>query len=305
MKILLKLVLPLALALYLMGSAGAYYNPGKPWGYINDFAGKLSKSTVVQLHKELEAFDKATSRQISVVIIPSMEKDSQTDYIEHFAVKLFEDWKVGRKGLDNGVLFLISLEERAARIEVGYGLEGILTDSRAAEILNNVAQPYFKTDDFDAGVVKSVQAIENIIKDEVVDFSGAPTGAKSKNFGNYLEIIFVWGFWMVVILSRFLINFFAKSKEWWPGGVIGGIIGIALGLILFSAIGYFVILVFAALTGGGFLFDYLASSGKIKPPGKGGGGFWFLGGGGGGLGGGGFGGFGGGRSGGGGASGGW
>lgn len=282
-------------------TVNAYYNPGKPTGYINDFTKTLSTATTQQLNSELAAFEKSTNHQIFVAIIPSMKGD----YIEYFAVKLFEDWKPGQEKPDNGILFLISMEEHATRIEVGYGLEGILPDSKAKNILDNITQPYFKAGDFDKGVTESIHAVESIIKGEVVDFPQQSTTAKSKNLPDYIEILLVWGFWFLIIASRFLVNIFAKTKSWWLGGVIGGIAGIILGLFLFSMIGYWVLSIFFALTGGGFLFDYLASTGKIKP-GKGGGGFWFFGGhGGGGFGGGGFGGGGGGSSGGGGASGGW
>lgn len=288
--------------LFAATTANAYYNPGKPTGYINDFTKTLSDSTIQQLNSELTAFEKSTSHQIFVGIIPSMKGD----YIEYFALKLFEDWKPGQEKTDNGILFLISMEERATRIEVGYGLEGILPDTKAKNILDNITKPYFKQGDFDNGVIKSVQAIESIIKGEVVDFK-TPTKT-TKNFGDYIEIFFVWGFWFFIIAVRFATNVLGKTKSWWAGGVIGGVIGIILGLIFFSMIGYWVLLMFFFLTGGGFLLDYLASTGKIKP-GKGGkGGFWFFGGGhggGGGFGGGGFGGGGGGFSGGGGASGRW
>ncbi|MBI5152614.1 TPM domain-containing protein [Candidatus Peregrinibacteria bacterium] len=292
---------PSADGLFAATTANAYYNPGNPTGYINDFTKTLNTATIQQLNSELAAFEKQTSHQIFVAIIPSMKGD----YIEYFAVKLFEDWKPGQKKPDNGILFLISLEEHATKIEVGYGLEGILPDTKAKNILDNIAKPYFKAGDFDAGVIQSVRAIESIIKGEVVDFSQQSTSTKSMNLSDYIEIIFVWGLWFLMIASRFLVNIFAKTKSWWLGGVMGGTIGIILGLFLFSMIGYWVLWIFFFLAGGGFLLDYLASTGKIKP-GKGSGGFWFFGGGGGGgFGGGGFGGGGGGSSGGGGASGGW
>jgi len=300
MKSLFKFAVFFSLALFLIGSANAYYNPGKPTGYVTDFTHTLKPSTINELNQDLAAFEKETKHQIFTAIIPSMKGD----YIDHFAVKLFEDWKPGQKGLDNGVLFLISMEERKMRIEVGYGLEGVLTDSKASQIINDIARPYFQKKDFDTGVVESINAIKQIIKGEVVDFSKATKQKNQTDYGYWFLISF-WVLWILTALYRFFLVIFAKTKSWWLGGIIGGFSGIVFSIVLFPMIGYLTLFLFMILCGAGFLLDYLASTGKIKiRKGKGGsGGFW--GGGFGGGGGGGFGGGGGGSSGGGGASGGW
>ncbi len=300
MKILLKFAVFFALAFCFINGANAYYNPGNPTDYVTDFTNALSATTVSGLNQNLTAFEKETGHQIFAAIIPSMKGD----YIEYFAVKLFEDWKPGYKGLDNGVLFLISMEERKMRIEVGYGLESVLTDSKASQIINDIAKPYFQKGDFDAGVIESTNAIKQTIKGEIVDFSKVKK-QKDSSGDNFWPIIGFWGIWFLIAGYRVFINIFAKTKSWWLGGVIGGTIGIILTIILFDVIGLLTIPIFIALGGIGLLFDYLASTGKIKVGKSSGssGGFW----GGGGFGGsgGGFGGGGGGGSGGGGASGGW
>src|SRR5690348_9508325 len=96
----------------------------KPQGYVSDFAHVLSSDTRQALEAKLSNFERATTNEIAVVTVPSLEGDTEEDY----AVRLFKEWGIGKKGKDNGVLILIAPHERRARIEVGYGLEEVLPD---------------------------------------------------------------------------------------------------------------------------------------------------------------------------------
>ena len=99
---MLKKILVFSLFVLLStNGALAYYNPGEPTGYVNDYANILSQDVQQSLEVELDAFEKETSHEISVVTVDSL----QDDYIENFAVKLFEDWGIGKDNADNGVLF--------------------------------------------------------------------------------------------------------------------------------------------------------------------------------------------------------
>lgn len=278
----------------------AYTNPGPPAGFINDFAKILSPAVIQSLEQELANFEKQTKHEIAVVTIPSLQNDT----IENFAVKLFEDWKIGKKAAGNGVLFLIAKDDRKMRIEVGYGLEGALTDAQALAIINKIARPAFQANDFNQGVAASVRAIEGSIQGE--DISGRLAVAENKETPRGLFNLLIYGFFAVIFFGNFLIHLFSQSKKWWPGGIWGAILGAVLGYWLFglalSAIGTILGLGFF-----GLLTDYWASKhGPFKNKLSGRGGPFFWGGfGGRGGGGGGFGGFGGGGSGGGGSSGGW
>lgn len=280
----------------------AYYNPGQPTGFVSDFAGMLSQDTKTNLEQQLRVFENQTKHEIAVVTVPSLQGDT----IENFAVKLFEDWGIGKKGADNGVLFLIARDDRKMRIEVGYGLEGALPDATANQIINKIAKPAFQKNDYDGGIKLSVEAIFAAIQGEdvsgILGTSTATQNELSKNLEEFAYPIIL----VVVILLRSLFVFFSKSKRWWPGGIWGGVIGLIVGLII---LGWALNLLWFILFFGGFglAFDY-AFSKRGPLDGGGRGGFWgggFFGGGSGGFGGGGFGGFGGGRSGGGGSSGGW
>ncbi len=109
-------------------------------GFVNDYAGLLSPAVKTQLDAKLSQLEKDTTAEVAVVTVKSLEGDSVDDY----AVRLFEKWKIGKKDKDNGVLFLVALDDRKMRIEVGYGLEPLITDGRAGRIRDNDVIPRFK-----------------------------------------------------------------------------------------------------------------------------------------------------------------
>ena len=115
----------------------AFTIPAAPSGYVNDYANIIDENSKQQLEKELQLFAASTTNEITVVTIPSLDGDT----IEHYATKLFESWKIGNAKNDNGVLLLISRDDRKLRIEVGYGLEGALPDILAQDIINNQITP--------------------------------------------------------------------------------------------------------------------------------------------------------------------
>jgi len=136
----------------------------KPEGYLNDFSGLLSQSQRENLEKRLIEIEKETTNEIAILIIKSLEGKS----IEEYANEIFNEWKIGKKGKDNGVLILISLDDRKIRIEVGYGLESILTDSVCGRIIRDVMAPYFRKSDYYNGIKEAVETIYKITKGELV-----------------------------------------------------------------------------------------------------------------------------------------
>ncbi len=269
----------------------AYTSPGKPQGFVNDFAKVLSVEQVSTLNKTLSDFSSQTTNQISVVTIPALGDET----IETYAVKLFEEWKIGQKGRDNGVLFLIAPTDKKVRIEVGYGLEGVLTDAQSNGIIQKIILPEFKVGNIEKGIVNGTNAILSVVKSEA-SYSIPEQSITNKANFNYWELVI----YFIFLIGFSLVRIMAKSKSWWLGGVLGGLIGIVAfittGLIIWVFITVVLILV-------GLLIDFLLSKFVGDKFGRGGG-FWG-GFGGGGSGGGGFGGFGGGGSGGGGSSGSW
>lgn len=275
----------------------AYYFLEKPTGFVSDNAQMLTLQTRQNLESKISLFEASTTSEIAVVTINSLQGDT----IENFAVKLFEDWKIGKSKQDNGVLFLISKDDRKMRIEVGYGLEGALPDAKASRILNQVVTPLFKEGKYDEGVSRAVDEIINSIKDENYNISAVSSSKKGMSFD----------FWMFVIIMLsqgllFVVSVLSRSRSWWAGGVIGGILGGAF-MLWFGFTILFGGLITLGLIFFGLLFDYIVSKTYHNSVMSGGNIPWWIGGGhGGGFGSSGsFGGFGGGSSGGGGASGNW
>lgn len=156
--------LVLILLLITGGSAFAQRAVPQLWGHqVHDEAHVLSQQTIEQLEKQLTAYEDSTTNQIAVLIIPSLEGE----VLEEYALRVAHDeWKLGQKGKDNGVLLLIAVDDHKMRIECGYGLEGVLTDAVSSRIIRNEIAPHFREQDYDAGVTAGVQAIIQAIGGE-------------------------------------------------------------------------------------------------------------------------------------------
>jgi uncharacterized protein len=266
----------------------SYVSPGKPSGFVNDFAGMLRSETVNTLNQNLTDFANSNGSEISVVTIATLQDET----IETYAEKLFQEWGIGKAKEDNGVLLLISRDDREMRIEVGYGLEPAITDIESSHIIQEVLVPAFQQGNFDGGVVAAVERMKEDVQ------NGEPFETEPVKKGIPIGPFIYPLFFFIMILASVL----GRSKSWWAGGIVGGIIAIIIGLVTSIAAGVFALVFFIPV---GLLFDFLVSRSYAKHKNNGVNPPWWFGGGGGGLGGGGFGGFGGGRSGGGGSSGRW
>ncbi len=131
----------------------------RPTGFVNDFAGIISPDNKTRLEQTLSAFERASGDEVAVVTLPSLEGQP----VEDVAVKLFKEWGVGKKGKDNGILFLVAPNDRKMRIEVGYGLEGTINDALAGRILDEAAIPRFRAGDMDGGIAAGTLAIVGTI----------------------------------------------------------------------------------------------------------------------------------------------
>ncbi len=231
---------------------------------VNDFGNFLAPFQKEALEQKLRAYNDSTSSAIVIVTVPSLQGYD----IAEVALKYLRDWGIGVKGKNNGVLILVSKEERKARIETGYGMEGVLPDILAKQIIDQRMIPFFKQNDYYQGMDNAVNAI---ILAAAGEYKANP---KAKDKGSKGGTIFIMAILFIILLGMFRGG----------GGKGGGNYSSRRGSKDFGALPWFLL---GNLLGGG--------------GGRGGG----FGGGGGGFGGGGFGGFGGGGGGGGGASGGW
>lgn len=259
---------------------------------VTDLTGTLSPQVVSRIEQQLAAFEKEKGAQVAVLMVPSVQPES----IEEYAVRVFEQWKLGRKGVDDGVLLVIAKNDRKLRIEVGYGLEGVLNDATSKRIISDDIVPHFKRGDFAAGVEAGVSRILRVAGGESLPQPQSQLQpGKVQGDANYFYLMF-----LLIIAANTLARMLSPLTG---RGLAAGLIGIAAGIAGWAVFGFLLVGVL-----GGFAAFILAlldvsprsGSGSWTSGGfRGGGGF-----GGGGFGGGGFGG-GGGRSGGGGASGGW
>ena len=172
-KIVLVLLVAMALTFAAVGLAQA--DVPKLKGRVNDYAGILDSSQVTQIERALAAFESKTTTQVVLLTVASLDGDA----IEQYAIRVAEKWKVGQKGKDNGVILVVAPNERKVRIEVGYGLEGSLTDLEASKIIRHVIIPAFKSGNFYAGIVGG---LDGVMKAAEGEFK-APE--KNSSYGRY------------------------------------------------------------------------------------------------------------------------
>jgi uncharacterized protein len=216
---------------------------------VNDFANILNSNTISTLNNSLTQFAKSTSNQIVVVTVP----DLQDTTLEDYATRLFEKWKIGTKGKDNGVLLLVAQKEREVRIEVGYGLEPVLNDAKAGRIIRDVIIPEFKTGNYDTGVTKGANTIVQIVGGEIQD---VPVSARSQEDNPLFPLMVLFFFASGIV--QYLVAYLARTKTAMPGGIIGAVLGLVIGLFFaFPFIG--ILCSFVGLGILGFLLDYVLS----------------------------------------------
>lgn len=202
----------------------------RPYGYVNDFADIISFQKEKELEDLIRRFERATKIEIAVVTLKELGDES----IEDVSVKIFEEWGIGKKGEDNGLLLLIGLKERKVRIEVGYGLEDVITDSTAGRILDEYGIPYFRNNKFDEGVFSTVTAIIfNISKKKGINFKVDERYLVQRNdyenrFSSLALVILVLIF---IIFFRFILWFmfpfwffggYRAGRGFWSSGGFGG-----------------------------------------------------------------------------------
>ena len=175
----------------------------KAHGYVNDFAGILDGRAVTILESELRAAEAQTSAEIVLVTLPSL--DGMT--IEGYANDLFSQWRIGKHGKDNGVLILVAPNERHVRIEVGYGLEPVLPDGLAGEIIRRAFLPAFRSGDFSNGTLAGVRRVVEVVR---TDHTLTPDERRGVNGHNsvqppWLFIVFFFG--LFIAIGTFALGF--------------------------------------------------------------------------------------------------
>ena len=171
-------------------------------GRVNDYAGIMPASRAQALEQRLAQFESETGHQIAVLTIPSLQGDA----LESFSIRVAENWKIGKRGFDNGAILLIAQNDRKLRIEVGYGLEGVLPDAIASRIINEVIVPRFRANDYAGGVEAGVDAIIKVTSGEPL-----PVAARKKPASNSVSFLMQ----LIPLLTLFVL--FGLSAFSWRG----------------------------------------------------------------------------------------
>ena len=200
-----------------------------PQGYVNDFAGVIPPSEEAVLTSIISELEQKTTAEIAVVTIPTLGNWS----LETFAVDLFEKWGIGKKDKDNGVLILVAYSDRKIRIEVGYGLEGVITDRIAGMIIRQKMAPYFQENKFGIGLIQASATVADLIAKEYnVSLSALgnrdttlDTDAKKRSGGSFIgNLLFILFLFAVFGLRIFFLPLFLGGGRYWGrgGGGFGG-----------------------------------------------------------------------------------
>ena len=263
-----RFALPNLLTLFLLAPVFAETAIPALQARVTDQAGVLDAPARQALEAKLAAFEQAKGSQIAVLIVPS----TQPEAIEQYSIRVVDAWKLGRKGVDDGVLLLLAMQDRALRIEVGRGLEGAIPDAIAKRVIAEVITPYFKRGDFAGGVDAGVVALIKLVEGEPLPAPVASqSGSAMADAGPTILIL-------AVVLGSILRVFFGRLVGAGAAGTLAFFAGWWVLGTLFAA------LVAAALA---FVLTLIRGAGGGRSTGGGGFGGGSFGGGGGGFGGGG------------------
>lgn len=186
--------------------------------FVTDETGTLTESEISSLDNKLKAFADSTSNQVVVYMISSL----QVEPIEDVSLRIAEENLIGQMGKDNGVLLLIAKDDRKLRIEVGYGLEGALTDALANSIIRNEITPEFRNGNFYKGINNGVDAIIQATKGE---YEAEETSNESFNIPSFIVTVIIFGFIFVMVIIRIIATIAGVGKSYRIGGGRSGFSG--------------------------------------------------------------------------------
>ena len=216
----LLLIIVWLLALFVGTAAAQALQPIPPLsGRVVDRAGLLDSGQRHALEEKLRAFEQRKGSQVAVLLV----RGTQPESIEQYAIRVAEQWKLGRQKVDDGAILVIAADERRLRIEVGYGLEGVLNDAVSRRIIDEIIVPRFKSGDFGGGVTAGVDAMLRVIDGESLPEPQPASFAQQSPLG-LLPLVFFAAL-MVGGIMRALLG---RAKGAWAAG---GLLGLAAWLL--------------------------------------------------------------------------
>lgn len=212
-------------------------------GFITDQANILTPTDKIQIQNIIDNLRTTQGVELAVVTINSLQEYP----IEDYALQLGRHWGIGQQDVNSGVLFLIAPNDRQTRIEVGYGIEGELTDAQSHWIIQDVI-PYFESEQYSTGILEGVQKIQQTVQ-------GTYTPSNTQEL-SVSEMIYLILFFPLFILT-WLSGYFAKSTSWWAGGIVGFVSSTILSVLF--AIGIIAIVPILISTAIGLFIDRAVS----------------------------------------------
>ena len=177
--------------------------------YVNDYADLLNSETESYIMSVNQSLNSKTKAQVVVVTVKNLEGKS----LEEYSTELFRNFGIGDKTLNNGVLMLIALEERQSRIEVGYGLEGILNDAKTGRIQDEYMIPYLKQNNWDEGIKNGFNAIINEIEKEYDITVGSEKAIVVESSSEVELLNEIYSLTMIPIILTIILKVFTKNKK--------------------------------------------------------------------------------------------
>lgn len=170
----------------------------------------LSEDAKARLAARLKAHEDASGQQFAVLTVPSLEGDA----VEDFSIRVVESWKLGKKGKDDGLLLLVVPNDRKVRIEVGYGLEGTLTDALTSRIIRGVIGPAFRSGDYEGGIDRAMQALMT------ASAGGVPDVPQDARDNQHRPGAFPWAtaIGLLLLLTPFLLSALSRRNRFGGGG---------------------------------------------------------------------------------------
>jgi len=211
---------------------------------VTDLTATLTSDQRAALEQKLAALEARKGSQVAVLLVPT----TQPETVEQYAIRVFDQWKLGRKGMDDGVLLLVAKNDRKLRIEVGYGLEGAIPDAIAKRVMDEDIVPLFKQGNFYGGISAGTDRVSKLIEGESMP---PPMRTTAPGSGWSTETFFI-GFIILAMASQLLHSLLGRFLGAGVAGIAAGIVGYVLaGLTAAVIIGFiaFVISLFIGATG--------------------------------------------------------
>jgi uncharacterized protein len=215
---------------------------------VTDLTQTLTADQRAALDSRLRAYETQKGTQIAVLIVPTTQPES----IEQYSIRVAEQWKIGRQGVDDGVILVVAKNDRAVRIEVGTGLEGALPDVLASRIISQVIVPRFRDGDFAGGINEAITRITALLEGEPLPEperpSSPPARERSSDSGNWLPVLLMF----VFVGSNILRGIFGRvGGAFATGGIAGVLMWFLTWTLGLTIVGAVIAFVFTLLFGGG------------------------------------------------------